>query len=95
MSPILRNILLVVVVLALGVVVYYFFFTKDEPLITTGGSSVLIENQDLLTRLQKLQSISLDTGVLNDERFLSLQNFRAELEDEPTGRPNPFKPVGQ
>jgi len=97
----LRNILLALgftLIIALG---YFLFFRggSNPPLTSSSsdqaGSDLLIQDQAFLGRLQKLQMLKMDTTILNNERFVSLHNFRRELVDERTGRPNPFLPVGQ
>ena len=99
MSPMLRNITLAGSLALIAGLGYMIFFGGggDETLLTVegiGSTQVLsIEDQVFLNRLQELQTIKMDTSILNDERFVSLANFRRELVDENTGRPNPFRPI--
>lgn len=97
MSKLLKNLLV-----ALGIVVVvwigYSAFTGDPeiPLSSTGSTLSMeaqIETQEILAKTQKLNSFSIDNDVLNDERFVSLTNFRVDLLEEPVGRVNPFATV--
>lgn len=100
MIKLLRNLALIVgtaFVLFLG---YRLFFGDSgaETLVRSNNANLTASgvngtNQELLLRLQELRTIDLDTGVFSDERFLSLENFRSPLDEEPTGRANPFAPV--
>lgn len=52
------------------------------------------EGGDLIALLLELRSITLDTSVLSNPTFLTLQDFSVSLAPEPVGRPNPFAPIG-
>jgi len=52
------------------------------------------EGGDLISLLLELKSIKLDTSILQNPVFLTLQDFSIELSPEPVGRPNPFAPIG-
>ena len=102
MSPLVRNILLAVTLAAIVSLGYFIFFRADDSQLLTNNSSgvagegdILIENEIFLGRLQELQTLKIDSSIFNDVRFVSLFNFRRDLVDEKTGRPNPFRPVGE
>ena len=52
------------------------------------------EGGDLIALLLELKSIKLDTAILQNPTFLTLQDFSVTLIPEPVGRVNPFAPLG-
>jgi hypothetical protein len=81
---------------------YFFFFRTSDtgPALTTEGtgdamSDSAAADREFLVLLQQLEGIKLDTGILKDPAFTSLQNFRIEPTPQPVGRTNPFAPVGR
>jgi len=99
MSPIIKNVLLALGLAVIVAVGYAAFFRGDDEesltstSATTGGGEVPPEARELLAHLRELQRIDYHDDILSDPRFTSLVNFRQQLVDEPTGRPNPFVPV--
>lgn len=97
MSSTIRNIILLVALIAiLGVGYFMFFQGGEEELLTSGVSDTEraeLQTQNLLSQLQELQRIQIDQSIFADPRFMSLQDWRQQLADEPTGRPNPFAPA--
>jgi|SRR3989344_383557 len=92
-----RNIVFVLAAVVIGFAVYTRFFPAgDEPVLAE--ESVVpaeeAENQDLITLLLQLRSITLDDDIFTDPSFKSLSDFSQELVSEPIGRPNPFAPLG-
>lgn len=91
-----KNIIIAVAIIAAGFVAYTFFFTGEpEPVLSTtgtGGGQTVVE-QELISLLLELRTITLDTRLLDDPRFQSLRDFNQELIPEPTGRQNPFAPI--
>ncbi len=85
-----------------GVIVVVFFgfrmFSSDTPSegLTSEPVAGVIpeEGGDLITLLLELKSITLDTSILQDPTFLTLQDFSVDIAPEPIGRPNPFAPIG-
>lgn len=81
---------------------YLLFFRSSTPAPTTGQNGALIVTtvaaqgvgSDLVAILLKLQSLKLDTAVLKDPAFRSLNDFGREIPLEPVGRVNPFAPIG-
>jgi len=51
-------------------------------------------SKNLLVVLDRIESIKLDEKFFENAAFLSLQDFSVVLTPEPTGRPNPFAPIG-
>lgn len=82
----------------LGVVllfsVYNVFFKKAEfESELTFNSSSEIEStvgREIITTLNKLQTIQIDPAFFESELFNSLINFHVELSPEPISKPDPF-----
>lgn len=81
------------VVVIVGVLLYYYW--------GSGGTSATLTqettspaSQELLLTLGNLRSISLDPSVLSDPMFGVLSDFGVTIPAQPTGRRNPFEPVG-
>ncbi|MFC1733482.1 hypothetical protein ACFL6I_24550, partial [candidate division KSB1 bacterium] len=51
-------------------------------------------DNELLLILVNLRSITLDDALFRDPAFMNLVDFGQQLVPEPTGRQNPFAPVG-
>lgn len=83
----------VIAVLAIG---YSFFSGNSLPdgLTSQAVGSAPQEGGDLIALLAELKSIDLDTSILEDSTFLTLQDFTVSLSPEPVGRTNPFAPLG-
>ncbi|MBX4197814.1 hypothetical protein KW782_00570 [Candidatus Parcubacteria bacterium] len=45
-----------------------------------------------LSIINKIEALKLDNSILNDEAFMSLEDYSVLIEKEPVGRPNPFAP---
>lgn len=81
----------IIAILILG----YFYIvgtsTTARPLTTSSALSVSdIQIQSISSQLT---SLSFDTGVFSDPRFIALKNINAPIVSEPIGRTNPFAPI--
>lgn len=93
-----KNLLLVTGVIVVAFIGYSIFSDRNN------GASVLVSsptkgseargNNELLLLLVSLESITLDNSLFNDSAFKRLSDFGQSLIPEPSGRPNPFAPVG-
>lgn len=88
--------ILVVVILVISFFAYSYFFTGKETntsaLREEQVSTVAPADQDLISLLLELKSITLDETIFSNTAFQSLQDFSQELVTEPVGRVNPFAP---
>lgn len=92
-----KTLLIVLVVVIVAFIGYTMFFDGgDSSNVLTSQSAVTRGGGDneLLILLINLKSITLDESLFGDEAFRSLIDFGQELVPEPTGRQNPFAPVG-
>jgi hypothetical protein len=92
-----RNLVITLVILAAVGVAGYMYATRDRALdsdllvgVPTGTAAV---EGNLLTALNQLQTIRLDTEVFDNPVFESLVDIGTRLADQPSGRPNPFAPI--
>jgi|TARA_Y100000310_G_scaffold345866_1_gene471944 hypothetical protein len=92
-----KNILLFLGIFAALAVGYTMFFGDD------GDGSLLVSEQplgspeigrELLTTLLEIKSLSLDESLFASPAFTSLEDFSQELVSLPSGRANPFAPIG-
>lgn len=93
----LRTVIIVGVVIVIAFIAYSYFFTaKPASVLTTSEvSGTPPVDQDLISLLAQLKAITLDDSIFNDPTFMSLQDFSQNLTPEPSGRINPFAPLGQ
>jgi hypothetical protein len=92
-----KNLLIGVVVVVFLFMVYSYFFKEDSnPTLSstvTAGATTPADNQ-LLLLLADLKKIRLNDTLFGDQGFKNLQDFGLELVPEPSGRRNPFSPIG-
>lgn len=94
-----KNLLIALVILVAIIVAGYFYATRDrstDVLLTsvysnTGSSTV---QTNLLTVLRQLRTLRLDDAIFSDPVWLSLRDFGQTLSPQPSGRVNPFAPLG-
>lgn len=91
--------ILAVVIIIIAFFAYSYFFTGKEAnnsvLQEEQVSTVAPADQDLISLLLELKSITLDESIFQNPAFKGLQDFSQELVIEPVGRVNPFAPFGQ
>lgn len=64
-----------------------FDFNEQTMQNMLNNTSVFIDHRTTL------DSIKLDLGLFEDQRFISLRDFSTPIEESPVGRPNPFSEV--
>jgi len=68
-------------------------FTDELDDLTQATSTVEVNRDQTLQRLNKLENIAIDTNFLNADMFQSLENFGISIEPQSVGRSNPFTPA--
>lgn len=79
-------------IIAAGVFWYYSTKTGNDPSLT----AISVENQSqtrFQTLMSELQSISFDTRIFSDVRFMSLVDLATPITPETTGRTDPFATI--
>lgn len=78
---------------------YLLFSGGSDP----AGNSLLTSNavsgpsaasRELLVTLSDLKTVRLDAAIFSDPLFQSLKDFGVQIPLQPTGRRNPFAPIG-
>ncbi len=79
-----------------GAVYYYFFFNRDTGAsVETSNTQASEAEISFITLLGKIDPITFDTSIFSNPRFLRLQDIRTAIIPEPSGRKDPFAPIGQ
>lgn len=84
--------LILIIVLAVGIYVWSKAGVGRQVEVATEDTTIE-EIEDRITNIRRLKTINLDTSLLNDEVFRSLEDFTkgTEVIVHP-GRTNPFSP---
>ena len=76
---------------------YRMFFVgndSDASVVITGSGEQSQAERDILRLLADLRSVNLKYDLLETTVFLSLEDHSVFIEEGPTGRRNPFAPIG-
>lgn len=85
---------LIIATLVIAAGAYWYFFTGSEdqqPL-----TAVSMDNPaqaEFQVPLGEMQSISFDTEIFSDPRFIVLSDLATQITDEPPGRMDPFASI--
>ena len=94
-----NKIIIIVVVIIVGVFAY-FYLTRDQsgtanaPLVSEAKTTTFADAKDILTLLNRMSQIKLDDSIFQNVVFKSLKDTTVILVSQPTGRNNPFAPLG-
>jgi len=91
-----KNILIGVVVIAVLGWGYNAFFAgkSGEALLSSGQLAQTGANNELVSTLLELQSLTLDERLFASPIFQEFVDFSRPILAEPVGRENPFAPIG-
>lgn len=95
-----KNIIIIVIVIIAAFFLYSTFFQGDREgtsLLTSRsniGSSSEILGADIIRAINQIDSLDLDKSIFTDPVFQSLIDRSEPIDPEPTGRFNPFAPIG-
>lgn len=64
--------------------------SSDQSLLSSSTAS---SNDSLLSTLNQLKSLTLDSSIFTEPAFEALQSNTVVLPTVPSGRPNPFAPL--
>lgn len=87
-------ILIIVGVILLGVAAYMVFFRDrgGDGVVPVDGPASSAEFT-FMTLASQIEPIVFDTGVLDDPRFMALEDIRTAVIPEPSGKRDPFAPI--
>ena len=86
-------IIAIAVIIVLLIVAYYYFGSGPSSPAPILSDSTTPSSDTLLSTLDELQSISLNSAVFSNPSFQSLKDDTVTLPSVPSGRQNPFAPV--
>lgn len=97
MSSIVKTTIIVLVIAGVGFFGYNYLTRVDTPsdiLIQQDSANTSKMGAEVLTALNQLKTLKLDSSIFQDKTFVSLRDFSKPLNSEPVGRLNPFSPIG-
>jgi hypothetical protein len=96
MGNVLQNIVVVVGFGLLAVLGWYLYAENDRLKLNTSTSDQLErEVQAFIQKQNTLQNINLDTSILQNGDFRSLEAVTQPVPSQPRGRTNPFVPADE
>ncbi len=100
MSAQIKQIIIAIVIILVAFFAFKTFFGNETPndqslISQSSESSYLAGGEEILVLLGKLNAIQLDSSIFSNRVFMSLTSFERPLEEQITGRPNPFLPIGR
>lgn len=91
-TPVVLAILAIIVLAAAG---YLLFGSNDEDAALEGTTAPASAAElAFLNLTAQIEPVAFDTSILSDPRFIALQDIRTAILPEPSGRLDPFAPLG-
>ncbi len=94
MSSILKNLLVLLLLIATLAFGYFLYIQNGNALLDTQDGSVSMnvsaEAALFLQRLNEMKAITLSNDIFLDPRFNSFVDYAGTVDQEPTGKSNPF-----
>ncbi|MFC1720704.1 hypothetical protein ACFLY0_00680 [Patescibacteria group bacterium] len=92
--------IITIVIIVVAFVAYNNFLKpngvgNDQFIVSSAAAESLADGREVLLLLEDLQSINLNPDFFAGKTFVSLQDFSIPLDPEPSGRTNPFSPIGE
>lgn len=93
-----RNIFILIII-ALVIMVAFWYLkgsnsSSSSSLTATQSSSDSADAQYIYSLLQQMSQVKLDDSIFSDPSFENLKDNTVTFSSEPSGRNNPFAPVG-
>lgn len=87
----------ILVIIIIAITAYFLFFSGEpdisgQALLESSQSGELVGAQ-VLSLLQQIQSLNIDTTFLNSGVFQSLVDYSVAIPADNVGRSNPFAPI--
>lgn len=89
-----NSLIIVVLALALASLLWWWGLPGSGPSDSLDSQVVQGPEQELVNNLISLRSVTLSGTIFSDPAFQSLSDVGVEIVDEPSGRRNPFAPLG-
>lgn len=95
MTNTIKNLLVALGIITVAFAGYYFFLQDSSPVLRTSESNrqleqMLARTQEFVVHRQILDTIDLDTTILQSNEFRSLRTMSPRPGEFPVGRANPF-----
>ncbi|MEI7463553.1 MAG: hypothetical protein WCK03_04145 [Candidatus Taylorbacteria bacterium] len=94
-----KKTIIIIVVLIVASAIAYFYYESSNT-VTNSGLETTAETTDaqaagarVLSLLNQIKSIKIDTTVFKDPSYLSLRDYSVEIPQDNVGRSNPFAPL--
>ncbi len=86
---------ILIIILVVAIILFVLYGMSDKTPETTlmrspSSAASSQDEQEILTLLRDVQSITLDGSIFKDPAFASLRDFSREIIVEPAGKENPF-----
>lgn len=98
MPKINKNILLVGALVVVAAIAYFTFFTGEDTsndLTSVEVNQNLGVGQELLIELNRLKALrAINKDIFTDPVFVTLEDYTEPVVPQPSGRTNPFAPIG-
>ena len=91
-----KNLYITAGVIAAAVLGYYAFFSTpsaDNSALLQQESGDIVIGTQVLSLLNQIQSLHIDTALFQSAAFRSLQDYSVAIPPQTVGRPNPFAPL--
>jgi len=72
---------------------YFFYDSGNLPSLTVDSAPTNPAQAHFQTLVSQLKPITINTEILTNELFLSLQDLTTPITEEQKGRPDPFAPI--
>ena len=80
-------------IVAVGAWWYFFYDSGNLPPLTVDSPPTNPTQAHFQTLVSQLKPITINTEILTDDRFLSLQDLTTPITEEQKGRSDPFAPI--
>lgn len=87
--------IIVIIIIAIAAGAYFYFqggSAPEDDLLSVSPSSVLV-GANVLSLLNQIQSIRIDTSVFSSPAYQSLVDYTVPIPTLNVGRPDPFAPI--
>jgi LPS O-antigen subunit length determinant protein (WzzB/FepE family) len=95
-QPHSKKTLIVSIIAIIVLAIVYFYFsgsTVTDPTATLQTQSANVVGTRVLSLLNQIKSLHIDTTIFKDQAYQTLVDYAVEIPELPVGRPNPFAPL--
>lgn len=93
-----KQIITVTIIIIVAFIGFKVFFVEDDSssatMVADNSPVYIVDGPAVLALLNRLKQVTLDESIFSNETFISLESFERDLENQVTGRNNPFLPIG-